>query len=97
MEVQQEIEVKDWLKQTPYLKVADVVDGDTFQIVEYHGLVDSFGKKKLQLLVDYRNVKTLINLNKKQASMIAGANIGAIVQLTKIPFNGGSTLNLKLS
>lgn len=88
-------EFDNWMKETGYLKVADVVDGDTFVLMEYKGLVDSFGKKKLQLLIDYKGKQVLFNLNKKQASMIVGANVGALIQLSKIPYNGGLTLNLK--
>jgi hypothetical protein len=87
--------IQEWIKQSEYLKVADVQDGDTFIVIENKGFVDSFGKKKLQLVVDYKGKNILFNLNKKQASMIASANIGALIQLTKIPYNGGTTLNLK--
>lgn len=88
-------QASEWANTSDFLMLNDVTDGDIVILHEYVGIVESFGKKKMQVKVEHKGKELLLNLNKFQLKAITGAAAGAEIKLTKTSRNGGSTLVLE--
>lgn len=87
-------ETNDWLEGA-YLLVKDVFDNDIITIVEECGIVDSFGKQKLQLVVDHNGKRKTLNVNRIQAKQLLPIRAGGKYAVTKKAINGGTALNFE--
>lgn len=87
-------QLDEWL-DSDFLLVANVVNGDIIEVKELLGLVDSFGKKKFQLLVLYKGKEKIVNLNRFQYKQMGTVHAGKQFEIQKVALNGGTALNFK--
>jgi len=84
----------EWL-DSDYLLVNNVKNGDVVTVKECLGLVESFGKKKFQLIVDFKGAEKILNLNRFQYRQMGNVRAGAKYEIAKVAVNGGTALNFK--
>jgi len=85
-------ELTEWL-ESEFLLVAEVMSEDIIEIKEKIGIVDSFGKKKFQIIVLHNGKDKIVNLNRFQYNQMAPVEAGARYTISKVSINGGTALN----